>query len=434
MEKPAQTPTPDMQTNKLSDSEKRHSRELLISYIATSLVLSTLFLFISKSLYNYPVAIMACLGFLVCVQTGGKVFSNPTVRCFSLLFFFIWLPMLLSLIDAVSFEHSWHSTGPYLRFLFMGIFVISAMASRSTQQVILIGVFCLLSFWCIDAITQVLFGINFVGYPYEDRHITGMFYPKNTIAHICAGLSPIYFELVRRHYRSFRPILIMLLPLFVVILLSGRRAAWIMLALSFTGYVGFYLLVRTNVRINVKQIILLFLVLVSVLGSIVFTHDATRRRVTDTLGIFSNDYESVNKATALRLPLWQTSIRMLRDNWLNGVGPRGYRYAYSEYAPENDPWKKSGQTHPHQLYLEVMAESGLLGALGLVCFVVLFYRHLKPLISKNPSVFPWVWPVFVIAFPFNTHMAFYGSYWSSFFWLLVTLSFSASLNNDKDPV
>ncbi len=410
-------------------TDKFYSREMLFSYLASSLVLSALFLFISKSLYNYPIAIMACLGFLVCLQSRGKVFSKPAVRCFSLLFFCIWLPMLLSLTDAVSFEHSWHSTGPYLRFLFMGIFVISAMASCSTQKAVLIGVFCLLSFWCIDAITQVLFGINFLGYPYEDRHITGMFYPKNTIAHICAGLSPIYFELLRRHYRKFWPILIMILPLFTVVLLSGRRAAWIMLALSFTGYVGFFLLVRSKVQLSARQIILPVLILVTVLGSIVFSHDATRRRVTTTLGVFSNDYETVNKATAKRLPLWRTSVRMVRDNWLNGVGPRGYRYAYSDYALADDPWKTSGQTHPHQLVLEVMVECGAFGILGLLGFVIVIFRYLKPVISKDPSAFPWLWSIVVITFPFNTHMAFYGSYWSSFFWLLVTLSISASLNN-----
>ena len=430
MEKQTLTYRLNMLSNNESDHRELFSGRVLFSYLASSLILVSLFLFISKSLYNYPVALMACLGFIVCLQSRGKVFFSPAMRCFCLLFFCLWLPMLLSLIDAVSFEHSWHSTGPYLRFLFMGIFVISAMSSYSTQKIVLIGVFCLVSFWCIDAVTQSLFGINFAGYPYEDRHITGMFYPKNTIAHICAGLSPIYFELLRRHYRGFVPILIMILPLFAVILLSGRRAAWIMLALSFTGYIGFFLLVRTKTRISAKQIVLLVLVLSTVLGSIIYAHDATRRRVINTLGVFSNDYETVNKATAKRLPLWQTSARMIRQNWLNGVGPRGYRYAYSQYALDGDPWKKSGQTHPHQLFLEVMAECGVFGIMGLLGFIVVFFRYLKPLISKDPSLFPWVWSVVVITFPFNTHMAFYGSYWSSFFWLLVTLALSASLNRE----
>ena len=411
--------------------QKQNPWAIPASFAAAILMLMATLLFVSKSLYNYPITLMACLGVLSCLASRGKVFSLPAIRCFCLLFACIWLPILLSLSVAVNFERSLNTVGPYLRFLFMGIFVIFAMSLHSTQRFVLLGIFCLVSFWCIDAIVQVLFGIDFFGHPYEDRHITGMFYPKNTIAHICAGLSPIYFELIRRHYKQFKPVLIMLLPLFAVILLSGRRASWIMLALSSSGYLGFYLLLKTQTRLKLKQVVLLLLLVITVLGSIIATHDATRRRVTTTLGVFSGDYEVVNKATAKRLPLWQTSILIARENWLLGVGARGYRYVYSEYAPEDDEWKSSGQTHPHQLLLEVLVESGLVGLFGLLCFTLVFFRHMKAVIRSDPRAFSWALAVVVIVFPFNTHMAFYGSYWSSFFWLLVTLALSAGFNDPE---
>ena len=413
----------------MQNSLKLPSWAIVSSYAAATLVLLALLLFISKSLYNYPVSLLALFGLIACFTSRGRVFSQPSIRCFCLLFACIWLPILLSLSVAVNFERSLDTVGPYLRFLFMGVFVIWAMSQYSTQRIVLLGIFCLVSFWCIDAIVQVLFGIDFFGHPYEDRHITGMFYPKNTIAHICAGLSPIYFELIRRNYQNFRPALIMLLPLFAVILLSGRRAAWIMLALSCSGYLGFYLLQKTQARLKLRQVVLLLLVMLTVLGSIVATHDATRRRLTTSLGIFSGDYEVVNKATAKRLPLWQTSILIAREHWLLGVGARGYRYVYSEYAREDDEWKSSGQTHPHQLLLEVLVESGLIGLLGLLCFTLVFFQHMKAAISRDPTVFPWGLAVVVIIFPINTHMAFYGSYWSSFFWILVTLALSSGVHS-----
>lgn len=341
--------------------------------------------------------------------------------------------MLLALPDAVSFEHSSETVLRYTRFLFMGVYLLTELKTSSSRNILLLGIFCLVAFWCIDAIVQALFSINLFGYPYEARHITGMFYPKNTIAHICAGLSPLYFELIRQKHQQNKSVILLLIPLFIVILLSGRRAAWIMLFVSVSGYLCFFILTKSRAVISAKHLILPGLVLFAILASIIIVHEPTNRKVKTTLGLFSNNYETVDKATARRLPLWFTSVRMVRDNWINGVGPRGYRHAYSHYTNDNDYWKESGQTHPHQLLLEVLTESGVIGLLGLLLFLLLFYRFVKNS-SVDPPLFPWAWAVFIVIFPINTHMAFYGAYWSSFFWLLLALCFVTAIDAASSAV
>lgn len=171
--------------------------------LAVILVLLAFFLFISKSLYNYPIGIMAILGLYAFIRTPGEIFHHRQIRIFVCLFICLWLPMLLSLLDAINFNHSLHTVVPYIRFLFLGIYLILELNTPSALKSVLLGIFCLVTFWCIDAIAQVLFTIDFFGYPYEERHITGMFYPKNTIAHICAGLSPLCFELIRQKYDRY---------------------------------------------------------------------------------------------------------------------------------------------------------------------------------------------------------------------------------------
>ncbi len=397
---------------------------------AIILVIIAFFLFISKSLYNYPIGILALLGIYRLIRDPDKIMSLPGSRLFASLFLCLWLPMLVALIDAVSFDHALHTVFPYIRFLFLGLYLISELNNESAQKVLLLSVFCLVAFWCIDALIQVLFTIDLFGYPYEARHITGMFYPKNTIAHICAGLSPLYFELVRQKYRQNKSVLLLLIPLFVVILISGRRATWIMLAVSVTGYVFFFMTRKNNFSVSRNHFLIVALVLALIMGVIVAKHEPINRRVMVTLGLFSGDYEAMDKATAKRLPLWITSLHMANENWFNGVGPRGFRYAYSNFTNDKDYWRETGQTHPHQLLLEVLTESGLIGILGLVIFMYIFYRFAKRN-CVDPPFFPWAWAVFVVIFPINTHMAFYGSYWSSFFWLLLSLSFVAA-NSDSN--
>ena len=395
--------------------------------LAVVLVLLAFLLFTSKSLYNYPVGIMAVLGLYRLLKTPGVIFANHIIRVFVSLFLCLWLPMLIALIDAVSLEHALRTVLPYARFLFLGIYLISEIKTFSAQKALLLGLFCLVAFWCIDAVIQVLFTIDLFGYPYEARHITGMFYPKNTIAHICAGLSPLYFELIRQTYKQNKSILLLLIPLFVVILISGRRATWIMLAISVSGYIYFLTRMKSRFAVSTKQLLSIALVLTMIMGAIVVKHEPINRRVMVTMGLFSGDYDAIDKATAKRLPLWKTAIYMARENWINGVGPRGFRHAYAEFTGDNDYWSETGQTHPHQLILEIITESGMIGLLGLFVFLFLFYRFAAGT-DIDPPLFPWALAVLVVIFPINTHMAFYGSYWSSFFWLLLVLCFVAAGN------
>ena len=395
--------------------------------LAVILVLLGFFLFISKSLYNYPLGIMALIGLYRTIRSPAAILSLPHMKVFIYLFLCLWIPMLCALPDAFSFKASMKTVLPYSRFLFIGVYLISEASGARIHKAIHLGVFCLLAFWCIDALVQFFFETDFFGYPYEKRHITGMFYPKNTIAHICAGLSPLYFELIRQKYKQSPELVLLLFPLFAVILLSGRRAAWIMLAISVSGYLYYFIRTKSNASISPRKVMLIGIALMLSMLAVLTVHEPSARRLKTTMGVFSGDYTTVNEATARRLPLWQTSLYIAKKHWINGVGPRGYRLVYTNFADEDDFWKQSGQTHPHQLILEIFAETGVIGLCGLFLFSFFFYRFVRSS-NLDPLVFSWAWAVVVVTFPLNTHMAFYGAYWSSFFWLLVLACFVSVIN------
>jgi hypothetical protein len=73
------------------------------------------------------------------------------------------------------------------------------------------------------------------------------------------------------------------------------------------------------------------------------------------------------------------------------------------------------------LLLEVLVETGVIGLAGLLLFVLLLYRFVRRK-GLGLALFPWLLALLTAAFPFNTHMAFYGSYWSSVFWWLLVLT------------
>ena len=219
----------------------------LKKYWAVILILLTIVGFVSKALYNYPLTIMAIIGFYKVIVSPQSIWNDQALKYFIFLFLCLWIPMLLAFPDAVNPSRSVQTVFPYLRFLFAGIFIIHELSKNDEFfKVLIYGVFFIVTFWCIDASIQFFIGYNLLGFPYVAGEITGMFYPRNTISHVCAILSPICFYVVSRHSSRSKWAWLSIIPLFFVVLISGRRAAWVMLALCSFGFIIFLYFIHVN--------------------------------------------------------------------------------------------------------------------------------------------------------------------------------------------
>jgi O-antigen ligase len=392
-------------------------------YWPCMLILLTIIGFVSKALYNYPMGLMALIGLYRIVLSPRAIWNDQIQKTFIIAFMCLWVPVLISFPDAVNQTRTAHTLFPYLRFLFAGLFIIQELSRNDDKlKFIVFSVFIIVIFWCIDASIQFFMGHNLLGFPYESgKGITGMFYPRNTISHICSILSAFCFLVVYQNMNKNKWLWLMLIPLFFVILISGRRAAWIMLALSSFGFFIYLFITAHNKKLILKMTGIIILTISVTLGSTIILHEPTNERFKVTLGLFSSDYDTIDKATALRLPIWETAYKTFKENPINGIGPRGFRYVYSDYASPNNFWVN--QTHPHLLILEIMAETGVIGLLG---YFILIYILINGACHKNKlkNELPFLIPVLVALFPFNAHMAFYGSIWSSMIWLLMAIYFS----------
>ncbi len=390
------------------------------------LLLAMLLLFSSKSLPNIPAGIMALVGLYRFLAAPRRYWANPLFRLLLTLFASLWLPMAFSLIDAVNPARAAMTTWPYLRFLGMGVFVLHESRESELWPKLNVGVFGILVFWCTDALIQFFCGRDLFGSPADSGTIYGVFYPEITLGHVVAALSGIYFHVIYTYRRRWPWLWVLLIPLIMVVVLSARRAAWIMLGVSTLGYAWYWLRSsahehRLKQRIATLGAVLALAAVLTVLGNA-----SLRHRVQVTLGLFSGDYATMNEATASRFNLWLTAANIIREHWVNGIGPRGYRYVYSQYSAPDDPFHVEGQTHPHQLVLEVFSETGLIGLCGLGVFCVVSYRFLHAH-ALGVSLFPAWLSVVAAAFPLNTHMAFYGSYWSSLLWWLILLTLAGAV-------
>ena len=394
--------------------------------------------FVSKALYNYPLGIMAIVGFYRVVVSPKSIWEDKILRTFVILFLCLWIPLLISLIDAINPSRSSQTIFSYLRFLFAGLFIIQELSKDGKFFRIFNNcVFFIILFWCIDASIQFFVGHNLLGFPYRPGEITGMFFPRNTISHICAILSPIYFYVVFEYSHKNKLFWLSVIPVFFIVLISGRRAAWIMLALCTFGFFIYAYLASFNKSKTLRVSVIISFAIGVILATTIMFNQPTKDRFKTTLGLFSFDYESINAATAARLTIWQTAYSIFREHPINGIGPRGFRFIYHDYGKRDDIYiisksnrlnylfsKNLPPTHPHLLILEILAEAGVIGLVG---FLLLFYLLIKSIryTANSFNGFVFLVPVVVAIFPFNAHMAFYGSVWSSMIWLLIAFYASA---------
>jgi O-antigen ligase len=251
---------------------------------------------------------------------------------------------------------------------------------------------------------------------------------------VMGTLLPLYYEALRRRMQRRPWIVALVLISWAAILLSENRTSWFMSGLGTLGY-GYFLM-RIAHRITWPRIIALGIAGALVLGAFATQYAPLRSRIIVTSGLFSGNYKEIDMATSYRLSLWRTALNMYEAHWLNGVGPRGYRYVYEKYAAKDDWWIRhgsTGQTHPHQTTLEIAAETGSFGLIGYALLWLVLYRYYRRK-DIDPGVKPWAIAMVVAMFPLNVHMAFYASYWGSVYWWLICVGLALSRPAQGPPL
>ncbi len=135
----------------------------------------------------------------------------------------------------------------------------------------------------------------------------------------------------------------------VVMIARGRRTALILAGVVFLG------------------------ILILVAGVFNLLPEALSQRVFTAIsyfGIFDVRYVTItaeNWPVVERMAQWQVAWEMFQDHWYLGVGAGGYPVRYADYALKE--WPKA-MGHAHNIYLNVAAETGIIGLLGYAAMVI----------------------------------------------------------------
>ncbi len=373
--------------------------------------------------YELPLLVMALLG-LRHVPGLFRAGAEPMQRLAALLFLGYWLPELLSAFDSIAPDKSWTEVAADLRFLPVLLYAQHGLAQPGRATFALRGLALLVAVWTIDALIQAVAGVSLGGANRVDR-LSGIFGDDDLkLGAVMAALSPLLLVAAQRRF-GWRGFALSALALAVVIGLAGARAAW----LSYAGVLVlllWFMLPRLSQRLAALTVACALL-----LGAGFALHHSSERfaeRVDRSAAALSGDPEALDHALSFRLPIWRAALSMIAAHPVNGVGVRGYRYAYPEHAPSDDRFVFEGERgeqgafHAHQIVLEILSETG---ALGLLCWLFAVALGLRALRAASADARLRAWPVslalLTLLFPLNTHYAVYSSFLSVLLFALLAL-------------
>lgn len=379
-------------------------------------------------------------------RDGARLLTNEAWALTTVLFFSYWLPEFFSAIDAVNALRSLRETGVDLRYLPFLWLVAMAVADARGRRITFIGIAAIVGAWTLDALIEAIagFSVSFralqalAGLLSErpmcasltaDR-LSGVFNPCNLkLGPVLATLSPFLLIALQRRLGAFGWALAAI-ALFVVILLAGSRASWVTYAL---------VLVCSAWQVfGRRRVLILVAIGALALGALtVGFSDRLGARFERTAAVLSGDEAGVDRALSGRLPIWRAALVMSADHPINGVGVRGFRHAYRDYARADDQFLalgRQGAFHAHQIVLEVLSETGGLGLLLWLAGVAIALRawHYASPEARERARTPGL-ALVVTVFPLNTHLAFYSTFWSGVTLLLAALYAGALMARDAAP-
>ena len=312
-----------------------------------------------------PDLCISLIGLIYLIYRNNKILtdilSSNFIKIFFIFYFYIFVRSILSSYPLLSLESSLF----YFRFGFFILAVTYLLENNfiklKTLTIVYISIIIFIS---LDCIYQFIFNYNIVGYPAYGNRLTSFFGPNDLIVgSFLSRLLPFVIALIYLSLEKINLRNIILLILFIDIVslatvLTGERVT----------ILYFFIILSSTLLINSihrKLFIINFLIFLSIIISLItFNENLNERVVKETMSSFaksSNDITFISKAHD---PLLKNGLKLFNDNKFFGHGPKTFRILCEKY--KND--KLHCNTHPHNTYVQLLAETGLIGFLFVFSF------------------------------------------------------------------
>jgi len=343
------------------------------------------FLITGPFLSDLSVSLISLLFLIYCVKRKNFSYFNNNYFYFFLIFwFYIIFNTLVNNFNLDSLKISFF----YFRY---GIFVIAIVAFlKEDYKFIKYFFYCIFICFTVlifDGFYQYFTGENILGWKNSTR-TSSFFGSEKILGSYLSRLWPIFFGLsifMFKKKNKFYPLIMLTFVLSeALIFLSGDRTAFFNINLS-----AIFVILFSQKLFQLRLITLLSSILILIIIS--FINPTAKERVFDqTISQMNLDSKNLNKNKEKNSVYifsrehnhhYIAALKMFLDNKVLGVGVKNFRnfcndekYRISEV---------SCSTHPHNTYIQILSETGIVGFLFLLTILIYFCKYiLKHFILK----------------------------------------------------
>lgn len=343
-------------------------------------------------------------------------YKHPVVWGF---FAFSFYGILRSIFSEMPFE-SLTNEGSlfYFRYIFfaLGLWYLLDLNPYLSKCLLYVSILCIFVV-TVDGMYQYFMSENLFGNKkWNSIRLTGLFGDEPILGRYVAYLSIFSFGLIYQNFALSKNMMIwsvaFLVLAEVIVFLSGERSPFFYL-----GLFSFFILVFIP-HYRLYRLIGILVSVVIIFGIIKLNPVAKQRMVDETLSQMSETQLPLLPYSELHERHYVVALKMFKSNPIFGLGTNTFRY---QCEKEKYYYKSAScTTHPHNFYIQVLAELGLIGFLFIFSFFFyLFLVILKQLyhiyrgkfdrlISFEKFLFLLV--IFVYWWPLIPHMSLYNNW------------------------
>ena len=343
----------------------------------------------------------------------------------------LYVYLIFNSFISIDYKEGIYRNLGFLRFIILFI-AINLFFTISNNQ------FKFLNFWSsiilivvFDSLVEFSFGKNLLGYGdglYADR-IVSFFKDEPIVGAYLLGFNFIivgyFFE--KFYKQNLKLKLAMFLILFILvgcILITGERSNGI------KAIIGLMIFLFLNNKISAKIKISIFLFSLFFTSLIISNSNYLKVRYGQQLfyQLFDSNQRDQFIENNLYLKLYKSGLAVFKDNPIFGVGNKNYRVITTRNIETkiNDDYLLN--THPHQIYIELLSEHGLVGTIILLSiFFYLIFKNLKIIILSRNSIQLGCFTYLIINFlPILPSGSFFNDFSSTLFWINLSIMYACN--------
>lgn len=283
----------------------------------------------------------------------------------------------------------------------------------------------ILAFAIIDGLVQLATGTSLTGRPMLGNRLTaaldrpniGIFVVRIGFPFMAGWLLLIAARVTDRDLWRVKPSMWGFACLMVAfVLLTGERSATLLTLIALAAMV----LLATMISVEYRRYGLFgILAAAAALAAVLLGSARILARARSALQVIEHFWHSIYGELIL------AGLRLWREHPLAGVGMDNFRFACREILDRG--LISECHPHPHNMYVEWLAETGMIGFLGFAVFVViLIWRVLKPLRADDAHIRLvgtfLAGCLLVVLLPFSVGQSFFSNWPAMLLWSSLALT------------